>query len=98
MYEIKKPKDIQEGTANHLMMLLNCLETGNVREAQYSAIDLLDQIVCRALVVTKRVEPMDHAAVESLRKEAYEQGLAEGKRLGHEQARKELRAKLAQVI
>jgi len=39
------PKNIQEGTANHVRMIINQLEAGDSREALMLALDLLDQLV-----------------------------------------------------
>lgn len=52
----RPPRDIQEGTANHLIMIIDACRSGNAREAEYLATDLLDQLVCRALLVCRRNE------------------------------------------
>lgn len=49
--------DIQDGTANHVRMIVNACAANDAKEAGYLADDLLDQLVSRALVVTRRVLP-----------------------------------------
>lgn len=48
----KQPKDIQEGTANHVRMIVRELEAGDSHEALMLAYDLLDQLVTGHLKVT----------------------------------------------
>ncbi len=54
--EIKIPKGIQDGTANHVQMIINRIEAGAPQEALYLAVDLLDQLVGKqpALVIKRR--------------------------------------------
>ena len=96
------PKDIQEGTENHVAMILNALDSGDPLEAGYLASDLLDQLVCKSLVVTMRVAPLDHQQIAQreaeIRKEAYEQGFREGCAAGVVTSRKELVAKIVEAI
>lgn len=52
--EIKTPKGIQDGTANHVQMIINQIESGQSQQALHLAVDLLDQLVCGHLVVKLR--------------------------------------------
>lgn len=67
--EIKTPKGIQDGTANHVQMIINQIESGRPQEALYLAVDLLDQLVCGHLVVKLRT-PMVTILDKQLRAEA----------------------------
>ena len=45
--EIKKPKNMQEGLANFVQMIVNELEAGNEREALLMAVDLKNDITSK---------------------------------------------------
>ena len=99
MFQLKNPpKDIQEGTLNHLMMIANQIERGNPAEAGYLVSDLIYQVSNRALVITMRVAPLDHEAQAKLLKEAHMQGYAKGLADGKEEAIKEYRRRISAVL
>jgi hypothetical protein len=43
--EIKEPRNMQEGLANFVQMIINELEAGNHREALLKAVDLLNDLI-----------------------------------------------------
>jgi hypothetical protein len=98
--ELKMPKDIQEGTANHVQMIINDLESGDTSGALYLAIDLQDQLIGKepALVVTRRYPPLDHLAIEKARKEAHEEGFRAGRRQAQADAVKKVTAKVTAAL
>lgn len=101
--QIKEPKDIQQGTANHVQMIINYLEAGgptNVNEALMLAVDLQDQLVgdSPALVVTKRFPPFNAQLIADERESAYESGLAVGRTEGAEKSRRDVLAKLSAFL
>lgn len=101
------PKDIQEGTANHVAMICNACEAGNAQEAGYLATDLLDQLASgKNLIVTQYVvAPLNHvqvaayeAIIKEAEKQAYERGFRDGCMEAADRSRKELIAKIVEAI
>lgn len=105
------PKDIQEGTLNALCMIRNEItrsqerfEAGridgheHVREAGLQLDDLIDHVLSRALVITRRVEPLDHTAIEKMKKEAYQAGTVAGARHATASEAKRLRGLVNEAL
>ncbi len=93
-----KPKDIHEGTLNHLIQIQNQICTDNPIEAGYLLTDLIDQVSSRGLVITQRVEPLDHIQYQQLIDGAHAEGYAKGKREAHAEAVKQVRRELAEAL
>lgn len=97
------PKDIQEGTANHVALICNACEAGNAQEAGYLASDLLDELASgKNLIVTQWHAPLNHMQIAereaAITKEAYERGFRDGCKAAAEKSRKELVAKIVEAI
>ncbi len=106
-----KPKDIHEGTLNCLCMARNSITRaqesapdqhgevmGHVREAGYQLDDLIDQVFNRALVITKRVEPLDHAAMDKLIHQARTEGYNAGRLAADNAALAKVRAQVSEAL
>jgi len=50
--ELTNPKNIQEGTANHVQYIINLIESGEHGSALLQAVDLLDQLTTGHLQVS----------------------------------------------
>lgn len=102
----QKPKDIHEGTLNALCMVQNEMtraadaegDSGHLREAAYQLDDIIDQVVSRALVITQRVEPLDHIQYQQLIDGAHADGFSKGKLAAIEEARKQIRLEVQRAL
>lgn len=95
--QIKLPKNVHEGTKNRVQLIINEIEGGDPTEAVLQCVDLLDSLEAQ-LVVTERVPPLNHAAVQQMKAEEYRNGFTDGFKAGIERARRDLIAELRKTL